>query len=174
MSLELPPSEPFAADRCGTCRRCIDACPTHCIRADRTLDSAKCISYLTIENKDQIPAEIRGSVGQWVFGCDICQTVCPWNHRSGLPKQNQAANAALEPEEMILDLSLTPEEFKSKFEGSSINRARHFGYLRNLVTVLANTKEYAALDALTHLLRSESNEALHETIRWAIEKIKAE
>lgn len=174
LSLELPPSKPFTADRCGACRRCIDACPTRCIRSDRTLDSAKCISYLTIENKGQIPLEIRDSVGQWVIGCDICQSVCPWNNRSGLPEQNLAANTTLEPEEMIQDLSLTPEEFKSKFKGLPILRARHFGYLRNLVTVLANTKEYGALDALIHLLRSESNEALRETIHWAIDKIKAE
>ena len=172
LSLELPTSEPFTADRCGTCRRCIDACPTHCIRDDRTLDSAKCISYLTIENKGQVPVELRESVGQWVFGCDICQSVCPWNNRSGHTEQNLAPNAALEPEEMILDLSLTPEEFKAKFKESPILRARLFGYLRNIVTVLANIKEVSALDALTNLTKSETIKALHETINWAIVKIK--
>ena len=75
----LEPDVPFEFDRCGACTRCVDACPTRCIQPDRTIDSRKCISYLTIENKGHIPMELREQVGGWVFGCDICQTVCPWN-----------------------------------------------------------------------------------------------
>jgi epoxyqueuosine reductase len=79
LDLELEPDPPFATDHCGTCTRCIQACPTECILPDRTLDARKCISYLTIELKDDIPIELRGKMENWMFGCDICQMVCPWN-----------------------------------------------------------------------------------------------
>src|SRR5512134_458534 len=79
LDLELEPDPPFVTDHCGTCTRCIKACPTDCILPDRTLDASRCISYLTIELKDDIPVELREKIGGWAFGCDICQMVCPWN-----------------------------------------------------------------------------------------------
>ena len=79
LDLELEPDPPFTTDHCGTCTRCIEACPTDCILPNRTLDARRCISYLTIELKDDIPLELRDKIGDWVFGCDICQQVCPWN-----------------------------------------------------------------------------------------------
>ncbi len=79
LDLALEPDPPFITDHCGTCTRCIEACPTDCILPDRTLDARRCISYLTIELKDDIPTELREKMGDWVFGCDICQMVCPWN-----------------------------------------------------------------------------------------------
>jgi epoxyqueuosine reductase len=79
LDLELEPDPPFTTDHCGTCTRCITACPTQCILPDRTLDATRCISYLTIELKDDIPVELREKVGDWAFGCDVCQMVCPWN-----------------------------------------------------------------------------------------------
>lgn len=80
--LELPPDPPFAFDRCGTCDRCLKACPTGCILPDRTIDSGRCISYWTIEHRGPIPSDVRARIGRWVFGCDICQMVCPWNRKS--------------------------------------------------------------------------------------------
>ncbi len=77
--IELEIDQPFLADRCGSCTRCLEACPTHCILPDRTIDANRCISYLTIENKGPIPHDLRKYTGNWVFGCDICQMVCPWN-----------------------------------------------------------------------------------------------
>ena len=79
LDLALEPDPPFITDHCGTCTRCIEACPTDCILPNRTLDARRCISYLTIELKDDIPTELREKMGDWVFGCDICQMVCPWN-----------------------------------------------------------------------------------------------
>ena len=79
LDLALEPDPPLRTDHCGTCTRCIEACPTDCILPNRTLDATRCISYLTIELKDDTPAELREKIGDWVFGCDICQTVCPWN-----------------------------------------------------------------------------------------------
>jgi epoxyqueuosine reductase len=79
LDLALEPDPPFVTDHCGTCRRCIEACPTDCILPNRTIDATHCISYLTIELKDDIPTELREKVGSWVFGCDVCQMVCPWN-----------------------------------------------------------------------------------------------
>jgi epoxyqueuosine reductase len=85
-TLPLTPDQPFRQDRCGTCHRCLDACPTGCILPERTLDVRKCLSYLTIENKGNIPEKMRALIGNWIFGCDICQMVCPWNRKFAAKK----------------------------------------------------------------------------------------
>jgi epoxyqueuosine reductase len=139
LGLALPPDPPFPADRCGSCTRCIDACPTACILPDRTLDARRCISYLTIENKGDIPPELRPALGDWVFGCDICQQVCPWN-RFAPPGGDPAL--APRPEQarpdLLAELELTPETFKRKFRGTPIQRAKRRGYLRNVAAVVGN------------------------------------
>ncbi len=94
ISLELPPDTPFESDRCGSCRRCLDACPTACILPDRTLDASRCISFLTIENRGDTPQELRQASGRWAFGCDICQEVCPWNVRFAAPALHPCAGRA--------------------------------------------------------------------------------
>ncbi len=92
LDLDLPVDQPITTDQCGTCRKCIEACPTEAIREDRMLEAGRCISYLTIEDKGEMPPELQTKVGEWVFGCDICQMVCPWNLRfAGTP-----ADSALE------------------------------------------------------------------------------
>ncbi len=97
LSAEIEPSVPVQTDFCGSCTRCIDACPTACIRPDRTIDARRCISYQTIENKGSIPPDLRSQTGSWVFGCDICQMVCPWNIRFSSPE----GHPSLEPQAEI-------------------------------------------------------------------------
>jgi len=130
--LDLEPDGP-ERDHCGTCTRCIDACPTDAITSAYVMDASKCISYLTIELKDEIPAQFAGKMENWVFGCDICQDVCPWNRFSVLHSE-PAFNAP----ERLLDLSkeewydITEEVFKNLFGRSAIKRSKFTGLQRNL------------------------------------------
>jgi epoxyqueuosine reductase len=132
--LDLNPDEPFAKDYCGTCTRCIDACPTEAILPGKIVDGSKCISYFTIELKDMlIPNEMKGKFENWMFGCDICQDVCPWNRFS---KPTDEIEFTPLPE--ILDLStkewemMTEEKFKKIFNHSPLSRSRFKGIQRNL------------------------------------------
>ena len=126
--------DPFARDYCGTCTKCIDACPTEAILPGKTIDGSKCISYFTIELKEEmIPDQYQGKFQNWMFGCDICQDVCPWNRFS-----KPAAEAAFTPVPEILNLStkewenITEETFKNIFKESPLKRAKFKGIQRNL------------------------------------------
>ncbi|MCP4515642.1 MAG: tRNA epoxyqueuosine(34) reductase QueG [Delftia sp.] len=142
LDLELDYDAPLASDRCGSCSRCIQACPTRCILPGRTLDASRCISYLTIELKRAgIPAELRPLVGDWVLGCDVCQDVCPWNRFA-----RQTGEAAFGPRPGIPRpdlnelLALDEDEFRRRFRGSPIKRARLGGLQRNAAVALENVK----------------------------------
>ncbi|MCU0485584.1 MAG: tRNA epoxyqueuosine(34) reductase QueG [Anaerolineales bacterium] len=138
LGIELEPDAPFDADRCGSCQRCLQACPTQCILPDRTLDARRCISYLTIENKGPIPPELRPLIGDWIFGCDVCQQVCPWNQRFGAADLDFAA--ADRSTAGLLDLlALTPQDFNQRFKATPVQRARRRGFLRNVCVALGNT-----------------------------------
>ncbi len=129
---ELEYDEP-GSDHCGTCRLCVDQCPTHAINSDRTVDAGKCISYLTIEHRDEIPGEFRDSFFNRVFGCDICQDVCPWNHKL---EPHKVADFRPPEELMTLDAEawygMSEERFDSLFEGSAVKRTKFSGLRRNL------------------------------------------
>lgn len=171
LGLELDPDPPFPTDHCGSCTRCLDACPTHCILPDRTLDARRCISYLTIELKEAIPLELRPSLGNWVFGCDICQRVCPWNRFA--PPQGDPAFAPrpdVPTPDLIREMELTPQEFKRKFNHSPVQRAKRRGYLRNVVVALGNSGDPAAVPALQKALR-DAEPLVREHARWALEQI---
>lgn len=172
LGIELEPDTPFTTDQCGTCRRCVDACPTLCIQPDRTLDARRCVSYLTIELKDDIPPGLRGELGDWLFGCDICQMVCPWN-RFAAERGDDAFSARPGSRMPVLAeaLAMTDGDFGRRFRDSPVRRAKRRGYLRNVAVALGNQ---AGDDALPALWRAaEAEETMVRThAAWAIEQIR--
>jgi epoxyqueuosine reductase len=176
LGIELDPDPPFASDQCGTCTRCLDACPTGCILPDRTLDARRCISYLTIELKGAIPLELRSKVGEWVFGCDICQQVCPWNLRFAEPQGDPelAPRPGVPYPDLLEEISLTPQSFSARFHKSPVKRARRRGYLRNVAVALGNRRDASAVPALALCLRSEPEAQVRAHAAWALGQIGGE
>ena len=144
LDLELEEDEPFTADHCGTCRRCIDACPTDAIVEPRVVDATRCISYLTIELKGEIPDALKPGVGDRVYGCDICQEVCPWNEKFSPPLREEAfqprvAIAGKDARTLACELlEMSQEEFTKAFKGSPMKRAKLAGLKRNATVVVEN------------------------------------
>jgi epoxyqueuosine reductase len=175
LGIELPPDEPFLSDQCGSCTRCIDACPTGCIlpAPDRTLNARRCISYLTIENKAEIPEDLRPLLGNWVFGCDICQMVCPWNQRFAPINGDAEFAPRAGAQSLVLadELMLTAQEFNQKFKDSPFKRAKRRGYLRNVAVAAGNSGRSELLLALVHAIE-DSEPLVRDHARWAIEQIQ--
>ena len=173
LSLELEWDRPIR-DRCGQCRLCLDACPTNAFLGPYVLDARKCISYLTIELKGAIPRELRPLMGNHVFGCDICQDVCPYNTKVK-PTKEQAFHPreGLHAPELIPLLSLTETEFKAKFAGSPILRAKRRGFLRNVCVALGNLKRPEAMPALIRTLQSDPDPLVRGHAAWALGQIRA-
>ena len=169
LDFALEPDVPFTTDHCGTCTRCIDACPTDCILPDRTIDATRCISYLTIELKDDIPVELRDKVGNWMFGCDICQMVCPWNRFAG--DGDPAFGESNPAHSLHEELSASTQAFNQRFKGTPIKRAKRRGYLRNVAVALGNTGDMHALPVLQNALNDEEP-LVREHAQWAIDKIQ--
>jgi epoxyqueuosine reductase len=170
--LPLPIDPPYTRDLCGSCQRCIDACPTQCILPNRSLDARRCISYLTIEHKGIIPDDLKPQMGDWVFGCDICQMVCP--HNAWTPEQDYPLGQNNLPAQMdLIDLfALDQAAFKQRFKDTPMERTKRKGLLRNAAIALGNQKVEAALPALGQALETESDEGLLDACRWAIRQIK--
>lgn len=140
LDLDLQADAPFEADRCGNCTRCLDTCPTDAFVAPRVLDATRCISYLTIEHRSEITEELQPLIGELIYGCDICQDVCPWNHRFATELGDPALAARPEnenpdPAELA---ELTDETFRQRFKGSPIKRAKRAGLVRNATIALKN------------------------------------
>jgi epoxyqueuosine reductase len=173
LSLELEPDPPFPHDRCGSCTRCLEACPTACILPDRTIDARRCLSYLTIELKGAIPLELRPQVGEWVFGCDLCQQVCPWNQRFAAMQGDPAfaPRPDLPRPDLLAELGLGPEQFNRKFKGSPVKRAKRRGYLRNVAVALGNLGDEAAIPALATVLEGEPEPLVRAHAAWALGRI---
>ncbi len=171
-SLEPEPDVP-AADRCGTCTRCIDACPTNALIAPYQLDSNKCISYLTIEKRGTIPVEMREGMGRHVFGCDICQDVCPWNRRSPITSapEFQPRNGLVNP---ALDwvAEMTAEQFREAFRASPVRRAKRAGLRRNAVIAMGNSRDQRFAPALEKLAVDDDT-AVAEAAQWAKKNLDA-
>ncbi len=147
--LELAYDAPHAADHCGTCTACLDACPTQAFVAPYVLDSRRCISYLTIELRSQIPRELRSGLQDWVFGCDVCQDVCPWNHWPGEPTLAEFEPAAeTNPLALAPLFTLSDEQFRARFRGTPLWRTKRRGLLRNAALVLGNQRCRDSFEAL--------------------------
>ena len=172
-SLDLAPTmhagESLPADLCGNCRVCIDACPTGAIVEPYILDARRCISYLTIELRAAIPEEFRNAMGRMVFGCDICQDVCPWNSRAPLTQE-----AAFEPRHFAPPLeelaALTEDDFRSRFRDSPIQRARYAGFLRNVAIAMGNSGLEKFREPLERLA-SFPNDLVSDQARWALQQL---
>ena len=170
-SLELTPDVP-APDRCGTCTRCIEACPTDAILAPHQLDSNRCISYLTIEKRGSIPEELRADIGRHVFGCDICQDVCPWNR-----KAPAATAPEFSPREGLVNPALdwlaemSAEDFRETFRGSPIRRAKRSGLRRNAVIAMGNSGNRRFLPLL-EALALDGDGAVADSAHWALERLR--
>jgi epoxyqueuosine reductase len=140
--LELEADQPFEADRCGSCTRCLDACPTDAFVAARVLDATKCISYLTIESRRDIPESLQPAVGDWLFGCDVCQDVCPWNERFARETSERAfAPRSADDWPTLEEIGRMDERaFDEAFGETALERARLSGLKRNALVVLNNRK----------------------------------
>jgi epoxyqueuosine reductase len=168
-SLELTPDLP-APDRCGTCTRCIDACPTEAFIGPYQLDSNRCISYLTIEKRGAIPEDLREGMGRHVFGCDICQDVCPWNRKAPVTTVSE-----FQPREGLVNPALdwlaamSPEEFRKRFRGSPIRRAKRSGLRRNAAIAMGNSGD-SRFKPVLEKLSADEDPAVAESVRWALRK----
>jgi epoxyqueuosine reductase len=159
-------------NRCGSCTRCLAACPTQAITAPFQLDARKCISYLTIELKGPIPVELRSAIGNRIYGCDDCLAVCPWNRfaqEGTIMKQHARADLGLP--DLIDLLSLTPQAFKSRFAGTPVLRTKRRGLLRNVCVALGNVGDPSALPAL-QAAAQDVEPLIAEHAAWAIEQIR--
>lgn len=170
--LELEADAPFTSDHCGTCTRCLEACPTQAFTTPYVLDARRCISYLTIELKGEIPIELREEMGEWIFGCDICQEVCPWNRKA--PATREAGFVALKeygelsPTEL---LQLDENGFRERFGKTPLARPGREGILRNLAIMLGNKGEANDLPALRGAMRDESA-VVREAAEWSVKRIE--
>jgi len=168
--VDLETDAPFEADRCGSCTNCLDACPTKAFTAPRTLDATRCISYLTIELKGEIPTEFRAAIGELLYGCDICQDVCPWNVRFS----RDVTEPGLRPRADRVDpnaaelLALSDHEWRARFGGSAMTRAKRRGLARNAAVVLGNRRDPRTIPALEAAARDDPEPVVRAHAAWAL------
>lgn len=169
----LESDDPFEADHCGSCRACLDACPTSAFPEAYVLDATRCISYLTIEHRGTIPAELRAGIGNWTFGCDVCQDVCPWNTDAGRtaprhpPEAVFDSNEDLDPLELTALFFLSDQQFRERFRKTPLWRSRRCGLLRNAAIVLGNQRHQPAVTALERGL-SDNEPVVRSAAAWAL------
>jgi epoxyqueuosine reductase len=168
--LPLPVDEP-QADHCGTCRRCIDICPTGAIVAPYQLDARRCISYLTIEHKGEIPEELRPLIGNRIYGCDDCQLVCPWNRLAQKADvEDFSVRNGLDAAALTELFAWSEEEFERRLEGSAIRRIGHERWLRNLAVGLGNAPTSAAVVAALEARRDHPSALVRSHVAWALKR----
>jgi len=171
LSLPLAYDRP-ALDHCGTCTRCLDACPTQALLEPYVLDARRCISYLTIELKGAIPEELRAPVGHHIFGCDICQDVCPWNRKRHCTTDPDLQPRPAQVHPLLAELAhMTREEFQARFRGTAIERTKRRGLLRNVCVAMGNSGNTTFIPLLQSLL-DDAEELVREHAAWALAQLR--
>jgi epoxyqueuosine reductase len=166
--LELAYDAPYESDHCGSCRACLDACPTNAFPEPYVLDASRCISYLTIELRDAMPLELRAGVGDWLFGCDVCQEVCPWNSRAQVSHEPAFAPLRESNPLALAELfDLDEAEFRRRYRHTALWRSKRRGLLRNAAIVLGNRPTPAALPALEKGLHDDEP-LVRAAAAWAL------
>lgn len=163
-SLELPPDTP-GADHCGTCTKCLEACPTDAFPTPYTMDATRCISYLTIEHKGAIDESLREPMGEWLFGCDICNDVCPWNGKA--PRTAARVDSDLAGLTLSRVFTSKPEHLKKRIEGTPLERTGETRLKRNAAIVAGNTRDESLLPSLDQAMRHD-DEDVREAVIWAL------
>jgi len=163
----LAPDAPLT-DHCGTCTACLDACPTGAFVEPHVLDARRCLAYLTIEHRGDIPDEWKPAMSEWLFGCDVCQDVCPWNRKAPTAREPALAPSASLPSLEAL-LAMDEEAFRARFRGSAMSRAKRAGLARNAALLLGNRGERAAVPALRRAL-SDPDEGVRRAAAWALSR----
>lgn len=169
IDIALPVDEPVTRDHCGSCRACLDICPTDAFVGERLLDARRCISYLTIELKGSIPVELRKKIGNRVFGCDDCQIVCPWNRFARPTEQADfQPRHSMDSADLASLFCWSEEEFLSRTEGSAIRRAGYESWLRNLAIGLGNAPSTIPVLEALQARREDASEVVREHVEWAL------
>ncbi|MCO8120602.1 tRNA epoxyqueuosine(34) reductase QueG [Stieleria sp. TO1_6] len=171
LDVELPYDDPYQTSHCGTCTACLDACPTDAFPAPGVLDANRCISYLTIEHREAIPMDLQRSIGEWAFGCDICQEVCPWNRKPSRHSDTSDQDAPLRRVSLEWFFDADEDQFRQRFRKTPLWRTRLRGIQRNAAIVLGNQGQRASLPALRKGASSD-DEIVAATCRWAIQQIE--
>jgi epoxyqueuosine reductase len=174
--LSLEPSVPVNADRCGSCHRCIEACPTKAILPNRTIAAERCLSYLTIENRGEIPIDMRSSLGNCIFGCDLCQLVCPWNSKvdNSTVESCFLASEHIKSLDLQRECNLSEEDFKQTYRNSPISHAKRRGFLRNIVLFIGNHPSDGSADLLLNIIHREQDPLIRTAAIWAAGQISNE
>jgi epoxyqueuosine reductase len=168
----LEPDEPHHTTHCGTCTRCLDVCPTQAFPEPYVLDATKCLAYFNIEMDGPIPHEHRSAMGNWLFGCDLCQDVCPWNRKAPTVTDPVVLSQPdLTPADALAIFTMNEADFKARFNGTPFDRPGWIGVRRSAAIVLGNLRCEAAVPALTAALLEE-NETIRDAAAWAIEQIR--
>jgi epoxyqueuosine reductase len=166
--IELPFDSPHQSSHCGSCTACLDACPTDAFPKAGVLDATRCISYLTIEHRGAIPMDLRNGIGDWLFGCDICQEVCPWNRKPS--RQSSVPASPMDRLDLAELFKITDEDFRHRFRKTPLWRTRRRGILRNAAIVLGNQSDQRWVDALTTGL-GDAEPVVRGASAWALGQI---
>ncbi len=169
--LDLEPDSPHESSHCGTCTRCLDVCPTNAFTAPYVLDARRCIAYLTIELRNQIPTDLREGIGNWLFGCDLCQDVCPWNRKAPITKEPAfQLQSDLNPANAVEILNISESAFITRFRHTPLERPGWEALRRNAAIVLGNSGDTGVIPALT-VCANDPSPLVREAVNWALAKL---